>query len=233
MASFALIFRVLKSTSESRLWGSAGNMTTCNIFSFLQLVGIPGSQMYNVSLTIYYLCIVRYNMRERRFRRKIEPYLHIIPALWCLLGAIFVVSTGSFNPFEKGAGGCWIAPYPSDCIDNDEVDCIRGGKANLLSIIFLGIPLFSSMIANVCILVVIWYTVRTQEKKMDRYRLRRVSIRLAGTLAGNGAPGGVLERALAHRSRRRSPTRSRTFLRQALWYIAGLFACYTFSIISK
>ena len=75
-----------------------GNQTSCNILTFIQIIGVVGTPMYSVSLNMYYLYLIKYNMRERTFRRKIEPYVHGIPAVWTLSGAIFALVSQMYNP---------------------------------------------------------------------------------------------------------------------------------------
>ena len=86
-------------------------------------LGASGSPLYSLSLTIFYLCAIKFNVKDARFRQSIEPYLHAVSNIWAWFSAIFVLSTGYIN---NAGSGCWIAPYPEDCAHNAEVDCIRG-----------------------------------------------------------------------------------------------------------
>lgn len=79
---------------------------------------------YSLSLAVFYLGVIKYNMKDAKFAHKIEPYLHGFTNLFSWVSAIFLISTGSFN---NAGYGCWIAPYPEGCVHDPDVECIRGG----------------------------------------------------------------------------------------------------------
>ena len=194
--------------------------------------------MYNVSISIYYLYVIKYNMRERVFKRTIEPWLHAVPTLWNVFAASFVVASRNMNPAMTG--GCWIALNAHDCDENDPQDCIQKGKMVLwLNIIVSAAPLGLCVFANIGILIYLWMTVRQQEIRMDRYRMRRVSFSMRSSLnsintpaPGNGT-GGVLATAFALRSAPRTRSRSRDFLQQAGLYTSVFLLAHIFSIVGE
>lgn len=240
-------FRATQEINKNTL--AVGNHTSAVIFTAVMTFGIAGSQMYNVSLSIYYLYLIKYDYRERKFKEKVEPFVHLIPITWTLVGVTSCLATQSFN---QGFSNYFLNSYPNGCRKDDEIDCTRGKAAPILGLIFGALTFVVSLFANIIILLWIWRHVYLQEKKADLIRLRRVSTIMQHSLSQRPSnptttssdPGrrlsqesdtGVLAQALA--SRRRSQVdssrrnRSRRFLRQAFWYAIAFILCYGTNII--
>ena len=149
------------------LW-SNGNRTTCDIQGFALHVGFAGVPMYMLSLSVYYLCAVKYNRSDKHFSRKIEPWLHIVSIAWTLAGGIACLLSGSFNIMRSG-NICWYTPLPYDCVTNDDVECIRGELAFTFGWIFGGSNAITLGGIIYC-LVGVCRTVVNQEKRNDKYR---------------------------------------------------------------
>jgi hypothetical protein len=98
---------LLTSSGHSSL--ALGTQASCDLLTYIQIVGVVGTPMYSLSLNIYYLFVIKYRMRERHFRRKVEPFIHIIPALWTLGGATFALFSKMFNPGKSNIFlDCWL-----------------------------------------------------------------------------------------------------------------------------
>ena len=150
------------------VWGAVGNEATCKIQGFLVLLSITTTPFYNCALCIYYLCIIRYAMPDDKFSSRIEPALHVIPFCWGWFSAIYCLSQGLIN--NTGPAGCWIAPYPSNCIDNPDVDCIRGENIHVTRWIFnLAFILLTFLVIIVTMSMMFW-SVWRQEARMNQYR---------------------------------------------------------------
>jgi hypothetical protein len=65
---------------------ASGTVATCRLQGFFIQFGISSS-MYNASLSLYYLLVVRYGWKEIKMKR-VEPFLHGIPITWALCTAI-------------------------------------------------------------------------------------------------------------------------------------------------
>ena len=228
--------------STPNVWGAIGNETTCQIRGFLALLSITTTPFYNCALCIYYLCVVKYSMRDERFSRRIEPALHLIPICWSSFTAIYLLSLGLIN--NAGPGGCWIAPYPSDCIGNPDVDCIRGEESvkfyRLLFNVSFGLATFVVILVT---MVMILCSVWRQEVRMNQYRFSMQSSHF-GTASGpqtrtgrrNEEGGGDLTTSPTRR--RRSSTRLlnprlETARAQAILYAAAFLLSTTPSIILR
>jgi len=151
------------------LW-SMGNTTTCDIQGFALHIGFAGVPMYMLSLTIYYLYVIKFSMKDKIFSTRIEPWLHLVSIGWTIGGGIACWATGSFNMMESG-NICWYTPSPHDCVANDDVDCVRGAHAFAFGWIFGGSN-FATLCCIIYCLHEVCRTVIEQEEKNDRYRFR-------------------------------------------------------------
>lgn len=225
-------------------WGSYGNYYSAQVLSVFLLFGLVGSQLYNVGLSLYYFFLLRKNYRERQFKSKVEPFVHIFIFLWALSGVISILATRSINPLF---GSYWVFPYPAHCKLFEQVKCIRGEDAPILNIIYVFSTSLVSFVANFVLLAAIWWKVRSQAKRMEKYRIRNVSAARSSALStlrksknsmdasstlGQPKPGGVLAQALAKRSDKANKrqeeelARARQFLIQSWLYGLVFLLCY-------
>ena len=79
------------------------------------------------------------------------------------------LSVGNFNSSDVG---CWIVSQPLNCADNPDVECIRGANAHIYRWVFADMPSIISLVGMVYIMIMISWTVITQERRNDRYRLQ-------------------------------------------------------------
>ena len=66
-------------------------------FRFLVQMGIVGSSLYNVSLSVYYVSVIKFGVKDKDFRRKIEFWCHFIPNAFAICSSIFLQVGGYFN----------------------------------------------------------------------------------------------------------------------------------------
>jgi len=166
--------------SHGSLWAK-GNTLSCNIQGLSLHIGFAGVPMYTLSLCLYYLCIIKMNMNDADFSKRVEPYLHLIGILWTFAGGAACWMSGSFNVLEAG-NMCWYTPLPADCVSNDEIECIRGQAAFTYGWIFGGSN-FVTLCGIIYCLNGVCRAVVAQEKRNDKYRFR-----------GSLVPGGPEER---------------------------------------
>ncbi len=149
-------------------WGSVGNNITCNIQGLMTVTGVSGALFYSLSLSIYFLAMIKFELRDREIKRKIEPFLHIVPIVYSLVGGVTLYATGSLKP----AGSiCWIGADTSSCDDNDR-ECIdRREQINIILMwLFSGCPLILVFSANCAAMSTIWWTEYSQSKKSQQYQ---------------------------------------------------------------
>ncbi len=129
-AFFKIIFHTIRST-----------LNLLSIIRFFMHFGCTGSVFYNCNLIIFYLCSIKFSMSETTFRKKVEPFCHLIPNAYALGGAVYLFANGYFNNIGNI---CWVGPNPINCINDPEVECVRGGEdAYRLRWIFYG---YSAMV---------------------------------------------------------------------------------------
>mmetsp|Transcript_18052 Transcript_18052/g.26815 ORF Transcript_18052/g.26815 Transcript_18052/m.26815 type:complete len:510 (-) Transcript_18052:272-1801(-) len=106
---------------------SYGNVATCEAQGLIYIVGNVACFSMNGILNIYYLCSLRFNMKEHTFRNYLEIPLYIL-----MLALSIGVSCGAFlnqeiiNPSPTDPF-CVPNSYPVDCTKEDNPDCRGGG----------------------------------------------------------------------------------------------------------
>ena len=151
-------------------WFAIGNKTSCHLLGFLYFAGHNGSLFYNVSLNIFYVCLVKYNVRKNVYSSRIEPFLHGLPISWSIISSSILLSTNHLNPSMVNKK-CYISPHPSNCLDNPNVECIHGTQAYTYRILFHLGPIFLALFGILFSLGVLWWTVTKLERQMNRYRM--------------------------------------------------------------
>jgi len=102
-----------------------GNTQTCTAQGFFIQLGFC-SFIYSHQLMLYFVLVIRYNVREAFMVTYIEPMLHAVPILYGVVTAFLGLSWQVFN---SAGVQCWVAGYPLGCEEDDsEEACIRGGN---------------------------------------------------------------------------------------------------------
>ena len=152
---------------ESGMWGAIGNDTSCDIQGFLTILGCSGTILYTLSLTIYFLLVIKYDMPEAVIKKQFEPFFHAVPILFSIILSVTILATQNFNP----AGTvCWIASEPVGCDQNIDVECVSKGNPDTLKWVSVGAPIIIVFVVNCIILGLIRWTVYTKTKKSQSYR---------------------------------------------------------------
>eukprot|EP00979_Chaetoceros_neogracilis_P017690 scaffold10266_cov294-Chaetoceros_neogracile.AAC.10 len=174
LSSFWMMLSTLLSPTDTSgyVWNPRGNVNSCDAQGFFLFLGIMGAPLYNCSLCFYYLAIVKFNKKDTFIREKIEPYLHAVPILVSLTGAITILAKTSFN---ANISYCWInEEYPYCGVQSNngtevDVQCERGKDAKILFSIFAIFPyaIFPSVI--VATMACMYREVVKNEKKLSKY----------------------------------------------------------------
>ena len=80
----------------------------------------------NCTLSLYFLLRVKYGWQDRRIAKQLEVPAYLFTLLGPFLIAIPTFITKSYN-LNQIVKICWIDPYPTGCLDKDDVECTRGG----------------------------------------------------------------------------------------------------------
>ena len=145
------------------VWGAVGNDTTCAIQGFLYMMSGVSTPFYNLSLCIYFLCVIKYSMSDEKFSKWIEPPLHAIPLLHGLASAIYATSTGYISP-AVDRPVCFIGS--SNNSKEDEK------FAKLLFMILVMLPMAIIFLGIAILMGIIFWKVWSQNRWMDRYRFQ-------------------------------------------------------------
>ena len=120
----------------------------------------------------YYFFLVRKNYRDRKFAEKVEKYIHIFSFLWSFCALVACLATKSINPFF---GDYWIWQYPFHCKIVKGVECIRGEHAAVLTLIYSMITPVVTFLVNIFLLLAIWWKVRKQHQRVNKYRITTIT----------------------------------------------------------
>lgn len=63
-------------------------------------MGSTGSILYNVSLSVYYVSVIKFNIKEKAFW-KVELWCHLVPNVFAISTSIFLLTHQYFNSIGK------------------------------------------------------------------------------------------------------------------------------------
>ena len=115
----------------------------------------------NILLNIYYICKIKYNVSDSKFRQYAEPIFLLISVPLAILQPILFVVTDALNPSPYDSF-CLIDVYPHECLENEQVECIRGDRDMLtfhqyVISIAVGIELAVLIITMLFIIHMTWF----------------------------------------------------------------------------
>ena len=116
-------------STEGYVWNPRGNVHSCNAQGFFLYLGIMAAPLFNCSLCLYYLAVIKYNKKDAYIRAKLEPFLLAIPMATALILATTILSMRSFNPSGSKAH-CWIAEGEPYLCDEEGGVCWKRGEGN-------------------------------------------------------------------------------------------------------
>ena len=208
-----------ETTSEYQ-WGAIGNTATCTMQGFLMQFGWTSGPLFNLTLSLYYVLIIRYNWKEDDLK-SLDRYIQI--SIW-LLALILATIPIPFQLYNNSYEVCWIDTYPLHCdrefsSDEEVVECSRGNDTTwiyglILSSIF---PSYLCMILSVVFMSIIYYNVRAMEDRNLKWMLK--------STGGNGENTNEDTTRIRARS-----TRVRS---QAVLFIGAFYVAFLPDAISK
>lgn len=153
------------------VWGAKGTTATCTAQGFFIQLGWIATPLFNISLSLFYLLMIRYNWSERKLNR-LEPWVH--GTIWALaLGtAIMGIPLTLYNNSWEI---CWIDSYPQECRDSfrhGTTDCTRGDNAWIYGLAFTIFPVWMCIILSIVFMALIFMSVRKTEKRSMQYSSR-------------------------------------------------------------
>ncbi|CAB9502046.1 expressed unknown protein [Seminavis robusta] len=154
-------------SAAGSFWQPVGSTQSCTAQGFfLQLaVAIP---IYNCCLSLYYLLVINYRFTDTHIGKWIEPSMHAVAFVWGFGTALAASVMGYMNNANLW---CWIAPYPSGCLAEDNgIECTRGQHTFLIRWVFYFTPLWTSIFAATVFTLMVYVYVKKIDKKSSRYR---------------------------------------------------------------
>jgi hypothetical protein len=145
LAGFFSTWPVPRGTSN--VFGAIGNQATCTAQGFFLSIYIA-VPMYNAFLALYYVLVIKYGCTDDALRKRFEPAIHVFVFVFNFGIATYSIA---FTDLINAANlWCWIAPFPSDCLDSwrfgDEGNCIRGDNAWIYRWAFYFAPLWACIL---------------------------------------------------------------------------------------
>ena len=211
-SSFALMLASLMVPQELdyMIWNARGNTASCSAQGFLIALGSLCGLLYNCSICVYYLAIVKYQKKDDYISKKIEPWLHGVSIFFPLVACVTVLATQNYNagvihicypktynPPHCAVPGFEQYGYPDDVTpEGYSIPCGRGDEfVKNLMMYMISMPIiFGTPIVIFVTMTLIYRTVSKIEKKMQKYgvgalRLKKNTLAVQSGEGSNGAQG--------------------------------------------
>ena len=101
---------------------SYGSVLACEIQGFFYTTGYGMALVLGLVLNIYYVCKLRYNMKDAAFQKCIEPLLYAVSFTTMIIPGIFIWRNGGFNPTPHDPF-CAVREYPMHCTLETDTQC--------------------------------------------------------------------------------------------------------------
>ena len=149
----------------SGIYGAKGNDATCKAQGFFVQLGYTAA-IYNMVLSIYYLLVIKYNMRESALQ-KLKYWFHV-PTLIVGVGLAFA----GIPFYETIFVTCHVAPpYPLSVYGGSDEISLTGAETHVPVYIFSIVPLSIVMIVGSINMLIIYWHVRKQDLAANRWRI--------------------------------------------------------------
>ena len=180
--------------------GAKGTTGTCEAQGFVSYFGGICLLMYDMSISITYVCMVKYNLPETK--------LHKFEIVWhCLTLAFafsYCISALILDAFNYDFGSCAIETYPAieftNIIDDDEIfadhednEFVRGSSQQVIIFdwIYYSMIILVSVV-SITSMALIYCHARSIEKRNRKYYSGKLGLTAAGKYSKEVAIQGVL-----------------------------------------
>ena len=150
------------------LWGSIGSWTTCQIQGCVMHFTALSLPSYTSCLSIYFLLMLRFQVKERTIAKYCEPLFHLVSVGYPLLTTLYALHNEYFNPLAIVQGACWISEYPPRCSMRDDTPCTRGIGVSNFDFRFSACFLMFASVLMFINMSIIYCKVRRQERTVER-----------------------------------------------------------------
>jgi hypothetical protein len=141
-----------------------GNTYTCNAQGFFSTFGMAAVLCFDVMLCVYYACAIAFGMKEKKIKKYVEPIIHGLPIVFGLGFALPPLFLELYNPTTTFFPWCGFWVYPSECLNYDELECVRGDRGIMvvaLYLFFVAVP-FNFLIIVVSLVSVVIKVIKTE-----------------------------------------------------------------------
>jgi hypothetical protein len=209
------------------IYGAKGNEATCTAQGFFIQLGYT-SIFYNMSLSFYFMLVVRYGMKENQLK-KLQLWLNL-PAL--IVG--FALAFGGIPYYSYVFSGCYIPPPPL-------VEDYR------FIVIFAVVPICTAIVILTANTLLVYWAVRKQMIAARKWRISRAVPRsnnstVAGTLAASGRISMITDASgTSEEHWNRSSEMPKTVIErmerqtfwQALFYLGAFYLTWPILLVSQ
>jgi len=144
------------------------------------IFGFTGATFYSLSLQVYFLLVIKYDIDDAKIAKYVEPIFHIIPIAYSSASMIAMLATKNYNTVDELVI-CSIDSRPLNCYNDPDIDCISKGNPETMKQILAVSSLMTIFALNCIMMVMIWFAVYFQTKKSESYRYSwMVSTRVPG-----------------------------------------------------
>ena len=164
-----------------------GNLASCNFQGFLLQLAI-GAPLYNCSLALYYVLVIRFNWTNDRLIR-IERYVHAFIITFTVGTSIAGLPLTMYN---QVGNVCWVIGSPAECENSSaspsDIPCDRGNWAWLFGILLFYGPIWVCVFLTIIAMFVIYFKVQQTYQKSTRYGSVRFSMQGSSMLQSEPEP---------------------------------------------
>lgn len=200
---------------------ATGNQVSCDFQGFLLQLAI-GAPLYNCSLALYYLLVIKYNWSNEMLRR-IEIWTHVTILSFSIGTSIALLPLQQYNPIGTV---CWVIGSPPECghssYQSSDIECDRGNNAYLYGLALFYGPLWMCVLACISSMAVIYCEVRKTHRRLRRYSLPS---------GDSDSPDRKHPEQKQQHSLRRSAADTSSVATQAILYSLSFFVTWTPSTI--
>jgi len=176
-ASFGWFLSTWAVPEETGFALARGTTASCNFQGFLLQLAV-GAPLYNSSLALFYLMVIKYNWTNGRLQA-VEKMVHAAILIFSIGTSILLLPLTQYN--HIGAV-CWVIGEPQGCghstnTPNPDVPCERGDYAYLYGLALFYGPLWVCVILCIICMAFIFFEVRSTHRRLHRYGRRNQSLR--------------------------------------------------------
>lgn len=211
---------------------TAGNRATCTAQGFLIFFGTALVFGGNIALNIYYLCAIRYKMRDDQCRRILEPALLFMVLSLSLIPSIIFLERGLYNP-TPFSPFCALGPYPWDRNTPHRI------YKQIMAVFIIGI-LAGLLIILLSMVLIICSTYQSERQTLKSIRrsssvqFSSASLRARAGLEVRHDDDGTIRRLERNRARREeevaSHLKTKRIMFEAMLYVGAFLLTHLFFI---